>query len=184
MILNYTHPAPFCVYPRTVPKRRSRAPPHEHPTRCRAAHECAHRGALKGVRLDRTRPHTTCSAHRTARSGCLLTLWERDPEHGLTRARRRLGMLCTNVQCVRSTLHYRPQAIIRGLGRGGGAPCSPSPPRAPGRPDRPVRASGADPIRVHTWPTGRSGRSAAKYAQIGIRSLISDAKHFISHVGA
>eukprot|EP00966_Prymnesium_polylepis_P034410 799435-Prymnesium_polylepis.1 len=33
IILNFTHPAPFCVYPRTLPKRRSRALLHERPTR-------------------------------------------------------------------------------------------------------------------------------------------------------
>eukprot|EP00966_Prymnesium_polylepis_P061659 1430750-Prymnesium_polylepis.2 len=54
------------------------------------------------------------------------------------------------------------------MGRGGGAPCvrARRVHHAPGRRARPVRASGADPVRVHTWPTGRSGRNAAKYAQM------------------
>eukprot|EP00966_Prymnesium_polylepis_P044054 1021223-Prymnesium_polylepis.1 len=47
IMLNYTHPTPFCVYPSNIPKRRSRAPPHERPTRCFAAHECTPRSVLR-----------------------------------------------------------------------------------------------------------------------------------------
>eukprot|EP00966_Prymnesium_polylepis_P195484 4531359-Prymnesium_polylepis.3 len=88
---------------------------------------------------------------------------------GTTTSGHAVLMLRANVRCGRCTLHCRPQAIMVGLGCGGGAPCPPSPPCT--RTGPPGRCAPAESTPSESTLGRREGRAAA---QQSTRTSVTD----------